>query len=69
MMDQRLVDYSSQYKDYRETLEEKCKLFTLDDMMSVIKGFVANCRSDSLNSKERELLKNLDELHGSYQNS
>lgn len=69
MVDKRLIDYSSQYKDYKETLEEKSKLFTLDDMMSVIEGFIANYRADSLNNKEREILMNLNKLHGSYRNS
>lgn len=69
MVDKRLIDYSSQYKDYKETLEEKSKLFTLDDMMSVIEGFIANYRADSLNNREREILMNLNKLHGSYRNS
>ncbi len=69
MIDKRLIDYSNHYKDNKETLEEKSKLFAFDDMMNIIEGSIANYRVDTLNDKERELLMNLDKLHGSYRNS
>lgn len=69
MVDQRLIDYSSQYKDYKKTLQEEGELFTLEDMMSVIEGFVTNYAIDPLNNKERELLINLGKLHSKYQDS
>ena len=69
MVDKRLIDYSNQYKDYKKTLEEEGKLFSLEDMMSLIKGFIANYRTDPLNNKERELLLNLGKLHSTYHNS
>lgn len=69
MADKRLIDYSSQYKDYKKTLEEEGKLFTLEDMMSVIEGFITNYSVDPLNKKERQLFISLGELHQTYQNS
>ena len=68
MVDNRLIDYSNQYKDYRKTLEEEGKLFTLEDLMSVIEGFIANHSANPLNNKERELFINLSRLHREYNN-
>ena len=45
------------------------KLFTLEDMMSVIEGFITNYSVDPLNKKERQLFISLGELHQTYQNS
>ena len=68
MVDKRLIDYSSQYKDYGKTLKEEGKLLTLEDMMNVVEGFLGNCALDSLNNEGRETLVNLGKAHSAYQN-
>ncbi len=68
MVDKRLIDYSSQYKDYSKTLKEEGKLLTLEDMMNVVEGFLGNCAMDSLNNEGREALVNLGKAHSAYQN-
>lgn len=68
MVDKRLIDYSSQYKDYGKTLKEEGRLLTLEDMMSVVEGFLGNCDMNSLNNGGREALINLGKAHSSYQN-
>lgn len=38
MIDRRLIDYSMEYADYKESLREGAKSFTLDDVMIVLEG-------------------------------
>ncbi len=38
MIDKRLIDYSMEYADYKESLREEAKSFTLDDVMIVLEG-------------------------------
>ena len=40
MIDKRLIDYSTEYADYKETLIEEGKSFTLDDVMTLLEGFL-----------------------------
>lgn len=68
MIDKRLIDYSSQYKDFRKTLKEEGRLLTLEDLMSVVEGFLGNCDMNSLNNEGREALINLGKAHSAYQN-
>ncbi|MCZ6468631.1 MAG: hypothetical protein O6499_03175 [Candidatus Dadabacteria bacterium] len=68
MIDRRLIDYSMEYADYKESLGEEAKSFTLDDVMIVLEGFLAEHPQKTVNPENSIAVIHLKRAHNTYMN-
>lgn len=73
MIDKRLIDYSQEYKGYKNTLKEEAKYLSLEDMMSLVEGFlqgktVITKGLEALNNRDRAAFVSLEEVYSKYSN-
>ncbi len=73
MIDERLIDYSGDYKDYKKTLKEEGQYFSLEDMMALVEGFLQgktliDKTMEALDNRDRAALVNLEEAYSQYSN-
>ena len=66
MIDKRLIDYSMEYADYKESLREEAKSFTLDDVMIVLEGFLAEHPRKTVNPEDSIDVIHLKRAHNTY---
>jgi len=66
MIDKRLIDYSKEYADYKETLKEEGRSFTLDDVMTVLEGFLVEHNQEMIDHRDRAAVIQLKQAHNTY---
>jgi len=71
MIDKRLIDYSQEYKGYKNTLKEEAKYLSLEDMMSLVEGFLQSKMviakgTEVLNNRDKAALVSLEEVYSKY---
>ena len=66
MIDRRLIDYSMEYADYKESLRKKAKSFTLDDVMIMLEGFLAEHPQRTVNPEDSVAVTHLKRAHKTY---
>lgn len=71
MIDKRLIDYSKQYKEYKDTLKEEAKQLSLEDMMALLEGFlegqtVFTKDTEALSNRDRSAFVSLGEVYSKY---
>ncbi|MEM7009245.1 MAG: hypothetical protein AAF462_08950 [Thermodesulfobacteriota bacterium] len=66
MIDKRLIDYSNQYRDYYKTLEEKGRSLNVQEVLTLIEGFLAVSEADFPYHREKEVVKGLKKVHMEY---
>ena len=73
MIDKRLIDYSQDYKEYKSTLKQEGKCFSLEDLMTLVDGFLQgktliNKSVEVLDNRDRAALVSLKEVYSKYSN-
>ena len=66
MFDKRLIDYSIQYADYRDTLKERGKNIELEDLMCLLEGFLLNCDKKMFIYKDKAAVQQLIQAQNLY---
>jgi hypothetical protein len=71
MIDKRLIDYSKDYKDYKKTLKQEGQHFSLEDIMTLVEGFLQGKAlihetMETLGKRDVAALANLEEAYSQY---
>lgn len=66
MIDIRLIDYSTEYLDYKDMLKEEGKNMALEDLMSLLEGFVAKHSQGHIDCKALAAVQQLGQAYNAY---
>lgn len=71
MIDKRLIDYSKDYKDYKKMLKQEGQHFSLEDIMTLVEGFLQGKAlidetMETLGKRDVAALANLEEAYSQY---